>query len=147
MKACIPVSKDRGLESRLYPHFGSAPVFLLVDTETKACRAIDNPAFEREHGRCHPLDLLGDERVDLLVVSGIGAGALDRLTAARVPVHHTTRGTVAEALDAIGKGSLPPVLPEREPAHGFGGGRGRHGHGHGCGPGRGRHGQGHGRGA
>jgi predicted Fe-Mo cluster-binding NifX family protein len=145
MNACIPVSKDRGLESPLYPHFGSAPVFLLVDTETRACRAIANPAFEREHGRCHPLDLLGDEKVDIFVVSGIGAGALDRLAAARIPVYHTARGTVGEALEAIAKGALPPVLPEK-PAGGLAAVRGRHGHGHGhgCGAVRGRHGLVHG---
>jgi len=38
MKLCIPISEDRGLDSPICGHFGSAPAFLLVDTETRASR-------------------------------------------------------------------------------------------------------------
>ncbi len=141
MKACFPVAHDRGLESRVYPHFGSAPMFLIVDTETKATRAIANPECEHAHGRCHPLDVLADEKIDLVVVSGIGAGALDGLRAAHIPTYHTARGTAGEALDAIARGALPPVLAEDAFTSGFGPrGRGHHGHRHGHGgAGRGPH--------
>jgi predicted Fe-Mo cluster-binding NifX family protein len=118
MKACFPVARDRGLESRVYPHFGSAPMFLVVDTETKATRAIANPECEHAHGRCHPLDVLADEAIDLVVVSGIGPGALDRLRAAGIRAYHTARGTAGEALEAIAGGALPPVLPEDSCASG-----------------------------
>ena len=33
MKICFPVTADEGLESAVYSHFGSAPLFLLVDTD------------------------------------------------------------------------------------------------------------------
>lgn len=132
MKACFPVAHDRGLESRVFPHFGSAPMFLVVDSETKSTRAIANPECEHGHGRCHPLDVLADEKVDLVVVSGIGPGALDRLRAKGIPAYHTTRGTAGEALEAIARGALPPVLPEDAFTSGVGSrGRGHHGHHHG----------------
>ena len=35
MKICFPVEKDEGIESQVYNHFGSAPVFIMVDTEGK----------------------------------------------------------------------------------------------------------------
>ncbi|HEX9050348.1 MAG TPA: NifB/NifX family molybdenum-iron cluster-binding protein [Anaeromyxobacter sp.] len=138
MKACFPVAHDRGLESRVYPHLGSAPWFLLVDTETRATLAIANPERGSAHGRCHPLDVIADEKLDLLVVSGIGGGALDRLRAAGVRVYHTARATVGEALDAIARGALPPVVPGDALAGGFGRRRGP-GHAH-----HGRRGAGHG---
>jgi len=122
MKACIPVAHDRGLESRVHPHLRSAPMFLLVDTETKATRAITNPESGCGHGRCRPLDLLAAEKLDLFVVSGIGPGELDRLQAAGIRVYHTPRATVGEAIDAIGRGALPPVIS----GHVLGAGSGRH---------------------
>ncbi len=34
MKICFPVQENEGLGSRVYNHFGSAPMFIVVDTET-----------------------------------------------------------------------------------------------------------------
>ena len=42
MQICIPVVEDKGLQSRVSAHFGSAPAFMIVDTESGACRAIAN---------------------------------------------------------------------------------------------------------
>jgi predicted Fe-Mo cluster-binding NifX family protein len=134
MKACFPVAHDRGLESRVYPHLRSAPLFLVVDTETKATRVIPNPECGLGRGRCHPLDVLADEKLDVVVVSGIGTGALHRLHAEGVRVYHTARATVGEALEAIARGVLPPVISGDAFAAavgpGRGGRRGRHGVGH-----------------
>ncbi len=42
MKVAIPVAEDRGLDSEIYGHFGSAPVFVLVDSETMSVQALGN---------------------------------------------------------------------------------------------------------
>lgn len=112
MKACLPIAHDLGLESRVHPHFGTAPMFLIVDTDTRAAHAVENPKREDEHGRCLPLDLLVEEGVDVVVVNGIGAGALGRLSAARIVAYHGPHGTAGEVLDAVVSGALLPVLPE-----------------------------------
>jgi predicted Fe-Mo cluster-binding NifX family protein len=132
MRACFPVAHDRGLESRVYPHFGSAPMFLIVDTETKAIRAVVNPECGPAHGRCHPMDVLAGEKIDLVVVSDIGPGALDRLRVAGIRTYRTARSTVGEALDAIARGALPPVLPGEALTGAMGRGRRGHGGRHGC---------------
>ena len=46
MKVCFPVQKDEGVESQVYNHFGSAPVFIMVDTEEKVfqCGLHEEPA-------------------------------------------------------------------------------------------------------
>ena len=125
MKACLPIAHDLGLESRVHPHFGTAPMFLIVDTDTKATHAVENPKRDHEHGRCLPLDLLVHEQVDVVVVGGIGAGALGRLSAARIAAYHGAHGTAGEVLDAVVRGELLAVLPEDT----CGGRSGPHGHG------------------
>ncbi len=35
MNICIPVNEDKGLQSPVCAHFGSAPAFMIVDTESR----------------------------------------------------------------------------------------------------------------
>lgn len=122
MILCIPVTADRGLESPVSGHFGSAPRYLLVDAETRATRTLANGRAVHEHGACRPLDALAGERVDAVLVGGIGAGALTKLQGAGIRVFRATSPTVAGCLDAF----LANEVEEIEP----GGACGRHGHGH-----------------
>jgi predicted Fe-Mo cluster-binding NifX family protein len=137
MKLCFPVAHDRGLDSHIHPHFGSTPIFLVVDTETGATRSIANGSCEHEHGHCDPLAALAGADVNAIVVSGIGAGALERLRAADVDVYFSGPMTVATALAAIRGRVLRPMRPEDALARGLGCGH-HHGaeHDH---PGRHRH--------
>lgn len=109
MRACFPVAHDHGLESRVHPHFGSAPMFLMVDTETHEVRVVVNGACEHQHGHCQPLAALARAPVDAVVVGGIGPGALDRLRSASIAVYRAPQGTVREVLDEIARGLLSPV--------------------------------------
>jgi predicted Fe-Mo cluster-binding NifX family protein len=111
MNVCIPISEDRGLESPVCGHFGSAPAFLVVDTDTRAHRVLVNTNAHHEHGRCAPIALLASEHVAAFVVGGIGPGALANLLAMGVAVYRGALGPVADALDALASGSLPGVTP------------------------------------
>jgi len=42
MKICFPVEENKGLESAVYGHFGSAPGFVTFDTETEEAGFINN---------------------------------------------------------------------------------------------------------
>ena len=131
MNICMPVTEDRGLESPLSLHFGSAPVFLLVDTATRPCRAVPNQNAHHAHGMCQPLAALAGEAVDGLVVGGIGPGALMKLQAEGIKVFRCEHATVAEALAALEAGTLRQVLLEHacgRHSHGPDG-HGAHGHG------------------
>jgi hypothetical protein len=79
MRICIPITSDEGIESAVCEHFGSAPMFMVVDTQTGACRALTNHNAHRGHGMCHPLEALAAEAIDGFVVGGIGQNALARL--------------------------------------------------------------------
>jgi predicted Fe-Mo cluster-binding NifX family protein len=136
MNVCIPVTADEGLASRVSTHFGSAPLFLVVDTATGDCRAVANRNQHHGHGMCQPLASLAGERLDGILVGGIGRGALEKLRAAGIRVYLTEAATVEATVAALAAGTLREVEPSEACAHH---GDGPHGHGpHGHGPHGGR---------
>jgi predicted Fe-Mo cluster-binding NifX family protein len=106
MHVCIPVDEDRGLESRVCQHFGTASLFMIVDTETGVCRAVRNQNADHAHGTCEPLLMLRGEALDGIIVAGIGRGALERLELDRVRVFRTEHGSVGETIAALRSGAL-----------------------------------------
>jgi predicted Fe-Mo cluster-binding NifX family protein len=129
MNLCIPVNSDSGLASEVCPHFGSAPCFLIVDTDSLACRAIANTVHQQGRGGgCAPLHLLDGQAVDAMVVGGIGMGALNKLRAANIQVLVSTLPTVKETITAFKAGTLQSVGDDMVCAA-----HGPQGHGHGPG--------------
>jgi len=126
MNICFPVIEDKGLESPVSAHFGSAPLFLILDTDTGNTRPIPNRNAHHSHGMCQPLASLAGEHIDGMVVGGIGMGALMRLQAANVQVFLAEHATVQDAMTAFRAGHLREVTP----ATACGGHEsGHHGHG------------------
>ena len=143
MNVCIPVNEDKGLQSPICAHFGSAPLFMIIDTDHEGCRVIPNHNQHRGHGMCMPLASLKGERIEGMVVGGIGGGALAKLQAAGIRVYLSGLPTVEATVSAFKAGSLREVTPVEACAQH---GSGPHGHGpHGPGGG-GLHGAGQGRG-
>lgn len=123
MNICIPVDADQGLASRVCHHFGSAPAFLLVDTQAGTTRCVPNANLHHAHGQCQPLLSLQGEHLDGIVVGGIGRGALQRLIVAGLQVYQTDHPSVEATLAALAAGELRPMTPDAACG-------GRHGHGH-----------------
>ncbi|MDX9789719.1 MAG: NifB/NifX family molybdenum-iron cluster-binding protein [Candidatus Kapabacteria bacterium] len=90
MKICIPTTKDQGLDSVAYGHFGSAPVFIVYDTLTHELYAIENTNSEHGHGGCNPASLMNEHNVNAVVVSGIGANAMQKLSASGIKIFRTS---------------------------------------------------------
>lgn len=141
MNICIPTTQDNGLESRVSAHFGSAPFFAIVDTDSRVCRTVPNANGGHEHGGCQPLAALEGQAVASVLVGGIGAGALSKLTAAGIRVYMVGAGSVKDAIEAYNSGALAEVSPAGA-CHGHD--HGQHGHGaqHHCGSGQNLYGQG-----
>lgn len=127
MKLCIPVTEDKGMGSPVCAHFGSAPLFLVVDTDCGDCRPIPNRNQHHGHGMCQPLLSLQGQDLDAVAVGGIGMGALTRLQAGGLRVFISREPTVAATVAALAAGTLPEASPESACAHH---GTGPHGHGH-----------------
>jgi predicted Fe-Mo cluster-binding NifX family protein len=96
MKICFPVQIDDGIESAVFNHFGSAPFFVVVDTDTNDLSTINNRDQHHTHGACNPMKALDNQKVDAIVVGGIGAGALTRLNQMGIIVHHSAATTIRE---------------------------------------------------
>jgi predicted Fe-Mo cluster-binding NifX family protein len=111
MNICIPIESDKGLDSPVCEHFGSAPAFMMVDTDTEACRVILNRNDHHAHGMCMPITMLEGESVDGILTVGIGMGALNRLAASNIQVFLAEHTTVKQCIDAFKKGDLKAMQP------------------------------------
>lgn len=100
MKVGFPVEKDEGLNSRIFGHFGSAPCFIVVGENDKL-EVVKNEDAERERGNCAPISALKGVGVDVLVVGGIGSGALDELAALNIRVYGAEARTAGENLEKL----------------------------------------------
>ena len=98
MKVGFAVQGSEGIESKVYDHFGSAPAFIIVDTEGKDVQTVSNRDLHHVHGACNPVMALDGRRVDAMVVGGIGGGALAKLNASGVKVYEAGAPTVRENL-------------------------------------------------
>lgn len=107
MKIAFPTVEEKGLESPVYTHFGSAPLFVLVDSRSDEFETVGNPDMDHEQGACQPLAALGGIKVDAVVVGGIGGGALRKLSQEGINTFRAVEGSVAENLKLLKSGMLP----------------------------------------
>ena len=117
MKICVPVMTDRGLKSEVCAHFGSAPMFLVVDTDSKSWEAVPNNNAHHAHGMCNPLGAIQGRGIQVVLVGGIGAGAVQKLRAASIEVFSADLPTAAEAIAAYEAGTLQPVSLQNACSH------------------------------
>jgi predicted Fe-Mo cluster-binding NifX family protein len=113
MKVCFPVQNDEGVESQVYNHFGSAPVFIVIDTEKTEVQRISNRDLHHVHGACNPIMALGGQKMDALVVGGIGGGALMKLNAMGVKVYGAEAKTVKDNLGLLKEKKLQEISMDR----------------------------------
>jgi predicted Fe-Mo cluster-binding NifX family protein len=147
MKLCIPTLDDRGMDGQPSDHFGSAPFFTFVDTDSGAVEIQNNGGAHHVHGACRPLDFLGTRKVDAIVCRGLGQRAFARLRNGGIGVYVTLEKDVRGTVEAFKDGRLRQLSSD-EACHGHGHGHGHehvHGHARSRGPGLGR-GRGQGRG-
>jgi len=113
MKICFPVStlEKITLDHQVYNHFGSAPGFVVVDTDTNSVGAIVNRDQEHAHGTCSPMRALAGQEVDAVVVGGIGKGALMGLLSAGLKVYQGREVSIGEHLLLLERNQLPLLQP------------------------------------
>jgi predicted Fe-Mo cluster-binding NifX family protein len=141
VRILIPTHDNGGLEARPHDHFGSAPCFTLVDTDTEEVEVVVNPGAHHAHGQCRPLQMLRGHRFDAIVCRGMGRRALARLNEQGIDVFVCDRPAVADIARAMVAGQATR-LTALEACHGHAhGSRHRHGHRHGA-MGTGRRGDG-----
>ena len=110
MKVAFAVQADEGIKSKVFNHFGSAPVFVIADAVTGEVTSVNNQDMHHVHGACNPIKAIDGRKVDAVVVGGIGAGALSKLNAMGIRVFGSAAATVAENLDLLNSGNLRELM-------------------------------------
>ena len=117
MKVCIPVKENKGLDSTAYSHFGTAPFFLIFDSQKEEIKAIQNGDLHHEHGKCQPLKAIGGENIDAVLVGGIGAGAISKLNNQGIKVYKVENGTVSMNIELLKEGKLAEFSLDNSCSH------------------------------
>ncbi|MBF0241563.1 MAG: NifB/NifX family molybdenum-iron cluster-binding protein [Desulfamplus sp.] len=112
MKVIFPSNSQLGLTGSVYNHFGSAPFFVFVDSETGEHKVITNLDKDHEHGNCQPLKAMGDITADVVVVGGIGDGALKKLVNSGIQVFRAVEGSVQTNLELLKENKLDKFTPK-----------------------------------
>jgi predicted Fe-Mo cluster-binding NifX family protein len=106
MRVCFPFHHDGGIENKVYNHFGSAPLFVVVDTETNVAGMLKNKDQHHVHGACNPIQALDNQKIDAVVVGGIGARALGKLNQSGIKVYRAQSQTIKENIALFASHSL-----------------------------------------
>jgi predicted Fe-Mo cluster-binding NifX family protein len=110
MKVGFAVEVNEGIESKVFKHFGSAPVFIIVDAATKEITTVNNKDRNHVHGACNPIQALDGQRVNAMVVGGIGAGALSKLNSMGIKAYGSSAATVKENLSLLNESKLQELF-------------------------------------
>ena len=123
MRICIPAENSNGLNSIVYGHFGSAPYFMIFDTDSGELEVINNMDEEHEHGHCNPLRSFSQKPIDIMITGGIGRRALEKLGASGVRAYRAgSESTVSEVLKSLAENLLEEISMDDACSH--------HHHGH-----------------
>ena len=106
MKIYFPVAQNNGLESWVFEHFDSAPMFLLVDAETGEVSKQFNRDKDRDQGDYEPFNFLAEQTADAIVVGEVGKDAFSSLNKVGLKVFQAEFGSVAKNLSLITNGQL-----------------------------------------
>jgi len=112
MRICIPASDERGLDSTSFGHFGSAPFFVIHDTDVGSTEVIRNENQHHGHGGCQPLLALEGKPLDALIAGGIGRRAIARLNGGGTRVYRALAGTIADNVAKLEAGGLEEFTAE-----------------------------------
>lgn len=111
MKVCIPTEGKRGLDESVSHHFGRAPAYAIVDSDTMDCRFIDNKS-EHFGGMGKPPEIIAETGAEVVLASGMGPRAMQMLAERRIKIYCGISGTVRESVEAFKAGKLSLATEE-----------------------------------
>jgi len=111
MKVCVPTMGNKGMEDQVSEHFGRAPTFTVVDTDTKKVEVLQNVS-EHMGGTGLPPEHLSKAGVKIMLSSGMGPRAITMFQQFGIAVFFGARGTVKETVALWKGGKLAPATQE-----------------------------------
>ncbi len=117
MRICVPTETNEGKKAQVNEHFGSAPYFTIIDTETDSVDVIDNSNQHHSHGMCQPMQSLEGKNIDVVVTGGMGARAVQRLNEGGIKVFRAVPGTVEDIVIQFKSHQLVEITVEDACGH------------------------------
>jgi predicted Fe-Mo cluster-binding NifX family protein len=88
---------NKGLKELVCEHFGRAPTYTIVDTETNDVRIVKNVS-EHMGGTGTPPEHLSKEGIEVMLASGLGPKAVMMFEGYGIKVYVGASGTVEETI-------------------------------------------------
>ena len=113
MKIAISTIDNNGLESKLSPHFGRCPFYMMVETkgeEILSVEGVENPYYS-SHGPGMVPKFINKQGVDVMISGGMGGSAIAFFKEFKIGVATGASGTVKETLQAYFDGNLREAAP------------------------------------
>lgn len=108
-KICI-TSRGDTLDAEVDPRFGRCAYFVVVDTETQAFEAIQNPNTEAAGGAgIQSGQFMVDKQVNAVITGNVGPNAFQTLQAAGIDVITGVAGSVKEAVEKYNNNEIKPT--------------------------------------
>ena len=111
-RIAIPSVETGGLDGQRSGHFGHCDVFTLVDVKDGEIEKVTTiPNQSHVQGGCMvPVNLLADNKVNALIVGGIGMRPLFGFRQAGIDVYHDTdRAEIRPVVEDLIAGRLPMI--------------------------------------
>jgi predicted Fe-Mo cluster-binding NifX family protein len=113
MKICVPSLAPGGLDAIASAHFGHCEVFTIVEMDEhgspKSASVIDNSG---EHNCMIPVQKLLENKVDIVLISGIGRNPLYEFQRNGIKVYIGAVGNVRDAIEDFIGGYLKLATPD-----------------------------------
>lgn len=109
MRLCFPVLQNQGFESTIYGHFASAPIFMVIDTDTGESVTIPNCDELAPESGCNPFKALVNKHLDAVIVSGIGDGFLQMVNMLGYTVLQAQSENVQDCVEHFRQNALDVV--------------------------------------
>lgn len=97
MKVAIPTEGKKGMDEQVSQHFGRAPTYTIVDTESGAVEVVENTS-EHMGGTGLPPELLHAHGVEAILCTNLGHRAVEMFCSMGITAYIGVHGTVAMAL-------------------------------------------------
>ncbi|TRZ87284.1 MAG: dinitrogenase iron-molybdenum cofactor biosynthesis protein [Methanosarcinales archaeon] len=111
MKVCIPTMGLEGLNDTVAQHFGRAPTYTVVDTETNKIETIANTG-EHMGGTGLPPEFIAKAGAHIMLCSGLGPRAVGMFEQFGIDVFVGASGTVRDVIAAWQSGVLEEATNE-----------------------------------
>jgi predicted Fe-Mo cluster-binding NifX family protein len=106
MKVAVS-AKGTDIEAQASPVFGRCQAFVLVDSETMAFEALENPSISARGGAgVQAAQFVIDQGAEAVIAGNFGPNAFAVLNAAGVSVYRFDGGSVRQAVEACAAGKL-----------------------------------------